>query len=89
MISKTTRRFRAALAKLPKDVQRQARESYKLFRESPKHPSLRFKKVHSTDPVYSVRINVDYRAVCVIDGEAIIWFWIGSHANYEKLLLHL
>ena len=86
MISKTTKRFRDALAKLPKDIQRQAQESYKLFSQDPNHPSLRFKKVHTTEPVYSARINIDYRALGIVDGEEIVWFWIGSHAEYDKLL---
>jgi len=86
MISKTTKRFRDALAKLPKDIQRQAQESYKLFSQTPNHPSLRFKKVHTAEPIYSARINIDYRAVGIIDGETIIWFWVGSHAEYDKLL---
>jgi mRNA-degrading endonuclease RelE of RelBE toxin-antitoxin system len=86
MISKTTNRFRDALAKLPKDIQRQAQASYKLFSDDPNHPSLRFKKVHTTEPIYSARINIDYRALGIVDGEEIIWFWIGSHAEYDKLL---
>ena len=86
MISRTTKRFREALSKLPKDIQRQAQESYKLFSQDPNHPSLRFKKVHTNEPVYAARINIDYRAVGIVDGEEIIWFWIGSHAEYDKLL---
>jgi len=86
MISKTTKRFRDAVAKLPKHVQQQAQESYKLFSRDRNHPSLRFKKVHTTEPIYSARINIDYRALGIIDGKEIIWFWIGSHAEYEKLL---
>jgi plasmid maintenance system killer protein len=74
---------------LPMDVQSQARDTYKLFQENPHHPSLRFKKVHNTKPIYSVRINVNYRAVGVLDGDVIIWFWIGSHAEYDKLLDHI
>jgi len=89
MISKTTKRFRESLAKLPKNIQRQAQESYKLFSQAPNHPSLRFKKVHTIEPIYSVRINTDYRAVGMIDAEEIIWFWVGSHAEYEKLLRQL
>ena len=77
------------LAKLPKDVRRQARNSYRLFMQNTNHPSLRFKKVHNTEPIYSVRINVDYRAVGVIDGEEIVWFWIGPHTEYDKLLSRL
>ena len=86
MTCKTTKRFRDALAKLPKVIQRQAQESYKLFSRNRNHPSLRFKKVHTTEPVYSVRITIDYRALGIVDGEEIVWFWIGSHAEYLKLL---
>jgi hypothetical protein len=46
----------------------------------------RFKQVHSSEPIYSVRISLNYRAVGVIEGDVIIWYWIGSHADYEKQL---
>ena len=74
------------LATLPRQIRRNAREAYSLFNSNPNHPSLHFKKVHHTRPIYSVRINVDYRAVGELDGNDIIWFWIGSHREYEKLL---
>lgn len=86
MISKTTRRFRQMLAKLPSNVRHQAKEAYRLFRQNPNHLSLRFKKVHDTEPIYSARINIDYRAVGVLDGNEIVWFWIGPHGEYDKLL---
>lgn len=86
MNSKTTRRFRQMLAKLPNDIRHQAREAYKLFRQNPNHPGLRFKKVHNTEPIYSAHINVNYRAVGVVEGGEIIWFWIGLHAEYDRLL---
>ena len=89
MISKTTKRFREALAGLPKDIQQRTKDCYKLFAQNPKHPSLRFKKVHTTEPVYSARINIDYRALCIVDGKEVVWFWIGSHAEYDKLLRQL
>lgn len=89
MNSKTTRRFRQMLAKLPRDVRHQAKEAYRLFRRNRNHPSLRFKKVHATELIYSVRINIDYRAVGVVDGDELVWFWIGPHAEYDKLLNQL
>ena len=89
MISRTTERFREALAGLPEQVRRRAKEAYKLFQADPNHPGLRFKKVHATEPVYSVRVSGDYRALGVLNGDEIIWFWIGSHANYEKVLKQL
>ena len=89
MISRTSSRFWDAYVDLPEEVKRRARRAYQLFEEDPRHPSLRFKRVHSSVPIYSVRITRDYRAVGVRDEEAIIWFWIGSHADYDRLLTQL
>ena len=86
MNSRTTKRFRQMLAKLPGNIQHQAKETYRLFTENSHHPSLRFKKVHNTESIYSVRININYRAVGVIENGVIVWFWIGPHTEYEKLL---
>ena len=86
MISHTTQRFRKEFKDLPKSVQRQAKDAYKLFKQNPSHPSLRFKQVHPAKPIYSVRISLDYRALATRDGEEIIWFWIGSHADYDRLI---
>lgn len=36
--------------------------------------------------IYSVRINRYYRAVGQLDEDAVIWFWVGSHAEYDMLL---
>lgn len=63
MKSHTTERFRKMLPLLPEQVRRQAREAYKRFKQNPHHPSLHFKQIHPAKPIYSVRINVDYRAV--------------------------
>ena len=89
MTSKTTNRFRKAYAQLPEHVQRRAREAYRLFRDNPKHPSLRFKQLHATEPIYAARVGLGYRALAVVDGEVVIWFWIGSHAEYDRILSKL
>lgn len=89
MRSHTTPRFREALAGLPAPVQRQARAAYRLFASDPTHPSLRFKQVHTTRPIYSARVGLGYRALCVREGEDVIWFWIGSHADYDHLIASL
>ena len=54
--------------------------------KTPNHPSLRFKSIHPTRPIYSARVGLDYRAVGVRDGNDIIWYWIGSHAEYDRLI---
>ena len=89
MTSHTTRRFRDAFRSLPKAVQRQARDAYILFKQNPSHPSLHFKPVHPTSPIYSARISLDYRALGIRDRDEIIWFWIGSHADYDRLVSRL
>jgi hypothetical protein len=84
--SRTTRSFRAAFAALPDEIQAQARRAYRIFRENPSHPSLRFKKVDPLENVYSVRIGLGYRALGVLEGSVVIWFWIGSHAEYDRVV---
>lgn len=84
--SRTTRRFRAAYATLPEEIRRRARQAYVLFRKDPRHPSLRFKKVDEKTNTFSARVGLGYRAVGVMQGSTIIWFWIGSHVDYERLI---
>ncbi len=84
--SRTTRRFREAYANLPEEVRRQARQAYVLFRENPRHPSLRFKKVDEQSNIWSVRVGLGYRALGVMEGSTVAWFWIGSHADYDRLV---
>jgi hypothetical protein len=82
----TTERFRRSLESLPPEVRAQARQAYGLFRDNPDHPGLRFKKVHPTQPIFSVRVTRDYRAVGVLKDDSIVWFFIGSHSEYTALL---
>lgn len=86
MRSRTTAQFRQSFAALPQQVQEQTRAAYRQFQEN---PSLRFKKVHPQLPIYSARTSKSYRAVGQLDGDTIIWFWVGSHAEYDKLLSQL
>jgi hypothetical protein len=86
MNSRTTRRFRELFAALPAHVRQQAREAYQLFRANPSHPGLHFKKVHPDPPIYSARVGLGYRAVGVMTGDTVVWYWIGSHADYDLLL---
>ena len=61
-------------------------ESYRFFVSDPRHPSLGFKRVSQRSPVYSVRVSIDYRALGVMDDGDIVWFWIGAHHEYDRLL---
>jgi hypothetical protein len=84
--SRTTRRFREAYASLPEEVRQQARQAYLLFRENPRHPSLRFKKVDEQSNAWSIRVSLGYRALGAMKGSTVVWFWIGPHAEYDRML---
>ena len=86
MTSRTTRRFHDAYGRLPEHVRRRAREAYRRFKSDPSHPSLRFKQVHATEPIYATRVGLGYRALAVLDGDVVVWFWIGTHADYDQVL---
>lgn len=86
MRSLATPRFWAAYRELPPEIRVLAQKAYRLFRENPRHPSLNFKKVHDRDPIYAVRITLGCRALGLLEDDAITWFWIGSHAEYDRLL---
>ena len=85
MNSRGTPRFWAAYRELPEPVREAARKAYQLFRENPSHPSLQFKKIHASERIYSVRVTLGYRAVGLVEEDGVTWFWIGSHADYDKL----
>lgn len=89
MRSHTTEAFQPFLAAAPVAIQGKAQAAYRLWAENPAHPSLRFKKVHDTLPIYSVRIDLDWRAVGILKDGTMVWFWIGPHSSYERLLSSL
>jgi hypothetical protein len=68
------------------DVQRDAKRAFCLFRGNPAHPGLQFKKLEGEDNIYSARIGLEYRALAVMKKDRIVWYWIGSHAEYDRLV---
>lgn len=79
----TTPQFWQYYEKLPKHIQQIADSSYEILKENPRYPSLHFKRIGD---YWSVRVNLDYRALGVANGGDVIWFWIGSHSDYDKLI---
>lgn len=71
---------------LPKYVQAAARRAYRLFQQNPSHPGLNFKKIDEQDSIYSARVGIHYRALGRSTGDDVIWFWIGPHSEYDKLV---
>ena len=89
MQSRTTKRFRKAFDDLPKNVKESAMNSFNKWMQNPELESLRFKKIHSSKQVYSVRVGRGWRALGVKEGDVMIWFWIGSHSDYDILIKKL
>lgn len=89
MNSRVTSQYWQLLRALPNSVRRAARRAYRRFHADPQHQSLRFKKLNTKRPIWSARINNDYRAMGVYDGDTIVWFWIGSHEEYDKIIKSL
>jgi hypothetical protein len=71
---------------LSKDIRNLADKNHLLLLADPKHPSLQLKKVGATKKLWAARIGMHYRALGFDKPEGIVWFWIGSHADYDKIL---
>jgi hypothetical protein len=71
---------------LPLDTQQEAKRSFRLFQTNPAHPGLQFKKLKGVDDIYSARVGLGYRALAVMNGERVVWYWIGSHSEYDRLV---
>ena len=89
MKSVTTQRFRKALEGLPARIQSKAKTSYKLWKSNPNHPGLDFKPIYAKDPIWAVRIGLGSRALGLLQEDTMIWFWIGSHEEYNSLIKNL
>ena len=86
MKSRALEQFWDCLDALPAEVRNLAREAFALWQRDPRHPSLHFKSVHARKPIYSVRIGRRWRALGLRHDDAIVWFWIGSHAEYDDII---
>ena len=86
MKSATLPSFWSTYGRLSADVRRQARKAYRLWAEDPFHPSFHFKCVNPEENVWAARITLGYRAVGILEGDTVTWFFAGSHDEYMRLL---
>jgi len=68
---------------LPTSIQQLADGTFALLKADPRHPSLHFKKVGR---FWSARVGLHHRAVGVEVPEGVLWFWIGTHAEYDRVI---
>jgi len=88
--SHTAPEFRHRFSTLPAEVRSQARAAYRLFQKNPRHPGLHFKHVHASKRLVSARVGRSYRVVGVLlANDEVVWFWIGPHDEYAKVLKSL
>ncbi|NOS87541.1 MAG: hypothetical protein HOP34_03195 [Methylococcaceae bacterium] len=83
MKHKTASSFWACYAHLPLEIRSLAKKNFQLLKADHSHPSLQFKKVGK---VGSARVGSNYRAVAAPIECGFLWVWIGTHAEYDKLL---
>lgn len=83
MKHRATQRFWKCYHALPGEVCHGADRAYILLKRDHFHPSLHLKKVAG---FWSVRIGLHYRALAVEQGADLVWFWIGTHAEYDRLV---
>jgi mRNA-degrading endonuclease RelE of RelBE toxin-antitoxin system len=84
MKSETLPSFWAEYRKLSDQTKERARKNYRLWADNPFHPSLHFKCIDSNEGIWSVRVTRSYRAVGMLEGDTVTWFWIGTHDDYEQ-----
>ena len=75
--------FWTCYEKLPADVQKLADKNFEALKTNPEHPSLHFKKVGK---YCSVRVGMKYRSLGVEIEDGVLWFWIGTHSEYDKII---
>ena len=67
---------------LPADIRDLADKNFLLLKSDLRHPSLHFKKLGNH---WSARVGAHYRALAVeVDG-GMTGFWIGTHAEYDRI----
>ena len=69
--------------RLPQEIRQLADKNFELLKANPYHPSLHFEKIGT---LWSARVGSGYRALGLDEGDTVQWFWIGTHAEYDKLI---
>ena len=69
--------------RLPAEIQRTADKSFELLKRDPRHPSVQLKKL---DAFWSARVGLHHRALAVDVSGGFLWFWIGTHAEYDRMI---
>lgn len=85
MKHRASKKFWQHYHRLPSEIQKIADKNFELLKSNPRHPSLQFKTVGR---MWSARVGSHFRALAVESGRDLVWFWIGTHAEYNEIIRH-
>lgn len=92
MRSVRTAEYHQMLRALPEIIQERAAQAWRIFRDNPHDPRLGRHDLHDSgrgrhrNGSFAVWLNRQYRAICVVDEGEYVWYWVGSHADYDRFL---
>ena len=86
MPHRATPAFWHAYRGLPDDVRELADKNFALLQQSPSHPSLHLKKVKAREGLWSARVGRGHRALATETDDGLLWFWIGPHSDYDRII---
>jgi hypothetical protein len=52
------------------------------LKADPRHPSLHFKRIAG---LWSARVGIGHRVLGAERAYGVLWIWIGTHAEYDRL----
>lgn len=88
--NRRTWQFKYLYGELPEAIQKLGSKQFVRFVEDPQHPSLRWHKLknnsrgqHHPDS-YSISISLQYRAIYFPAGDVNVWYWVGTHVDYNQ-----
>ncbi len=76
--------FWEAYESLDEQTKRRAQRAFQRWTDDPFYPSLHFKCINSQENIWSARVSLAIRALGVMDGDTVTWFWIGDHDAYKR-----
>lgn len=83
LIHQASPRFWGCYSRLPSAIKQLSDANFALLKQNPRHPSLHFKQIGQ---FWSVRVGLHYRALGVSIPGGVVWFWIGTHSEYDRLI---
>ncbi len=84
MTSRGTTDFWRLYHALSPEVRQAAQNAFQKFLDNPAHPGLQLERLRSDGRAWSVRVTRNYRAVARRYDDGWLWFWIGSHEEFDR-----